>query len=695
MVAEPFVWGRAGAKLTPDQIAKEREMAEALAKGAMDYSPVGHWSQGLGRVAQGLLAGLDYRNADAAEAENTTYNQGIIESLLGGAGGSPSSPVATASMPTATGAGQEMAATSPSVNAANIPMFANDGTELGSYLSDPAKRSMLPAGMRNNNPGNIKFVGQKVPGIVGPSVNTDQGDPQAVFDTPESGMKAMYSLLGRKYAGGKLTPNQMIAGNMGWTPGNYDAAKNVARTMGIGPDDDIGFSDPQRAAKFMQALILQEHGQKGRLYPESLLLSAVGGQPTQVASASPQSAMSALPAQNVPPAVAAIEAAAPASGYVDPVISAQGAPPQEMAAVSPQAMMQPDAPALPPPTEIAPPPSVAAMPQQQVAQALSPPSAAPQAQGINPAILRALSDPRAAPQTRAVAQALMQQEFQKQQAAEEMRMKQQDPLRQLQIQKAQIEVDSANKPQRQPLMNMGDGTVYDPNLPTEQRFIRNPNSGPEKTPDSVRALQERAKLAGLNPGTPEYNQFMISGGSGGTSLSVGPNGEINFSQGGAMKPLTEAQSKDSFFTTRMTGAVPTIDKFENALMSLPESVAGAIPMNLGRYAQSEEYQLAKDAGDDFVAAYLRKDSGAALTAEEKRQYSELLLPQPSDKPALIAAKKQRRQLAIEAIKSGMPSNAVDGVLRAIQAVPGADQPTQTTKEKKAVINGYQIEELPE
>jgi hypothetical protein len=58
---------------------------------------------------------------------------------------------------------------------------------------------------------------------------------------------------------------------------------------------------------------------------------------------------------------------------------------------------------------------------------------------------------------------------------------------------------------------------------------------------------------------------------------------------------------------------------------------------------------------------------------------------------VIEAKRIRRRLAVEAIKSGMPSNAIDGTLRAIQAVPGADQPAKTGRE----INGYKIEEVTE
>lgn len=148
---------------------------------------------------------------------------------------------------------------------------------LAEVLANEYTRSKLPAGMRNNNPGNIKYVGQKVAGIVGPSVNTDQGDPQAVFSSPEAGMGAMYRLLLKKYQGGKTTPNAMIAGNMGWTPGNYDAAANVARSAGIGPNDDIGLTDPTRAARFMRGLIVQEHGNSGNLYTDDMIRASLSG----------------------------------------------------------------------------------------------------------------------------------------------------------------------------------------------------------------------------------------------------------------------------------------------------------------------------------------------------------------------------------------------------------------------------------
>jgi len=128
--------------------------------------------------------------------------------------------------------------------------------------------------MRNNNPGNIKYVGQ--PGTHA-SQNPDQGDPQAVYASPQAGMEAMYRLLALKYSGGRRTPRQIIADAGGWTPGNIQAAENIARSAGIGLDDDIGLNDPARAQKFMRGLLLQEHGEASNQYGDDMLAAAIGG----------------------------------------------------------------------------------------------------------------------------------------------------------------------------------------------------------------------------------------------------------------------------------------------------------------------------------------------------------------------------------------------------------------------------------
>ena len=139
-----------------------------------------------------------------------------------------------------------------------------------SLPNDPS----LPAGMRNNNPGNIKYVGQA--GTVGPSKNKDQGDPQAVYATPDEGMAAMFTLALKKYGGGKTTANSIIAGQGGWTPGNTAAAANIAKTMGIAPDADLNLRDPAQLKSFGRALMLQEHGQASGKYPDEMVTRVAG-----------------------------------------------------------------------------------------------------------------------------------------------------------------------------------------------------------------------------------------------------------------------------------------------------------------------------------------------------------------------------------------------------------------------------------
>jgi hypothetical protein len=163
-------------------------------------------------------------------------------------------------------------------------VLANQEVGPESVGSQPAYTFALPKnapmGMGNNNPLNIKYykgAEKDYPGLVGPSSNTDQGDPQMQFGSPEAGWNAAYNLLNKKYSGGMTTPNQIIAGEKGWTPGNTQAAANVAKSAGIGPDDDIGFSDPTKAKAFMRALVTQEQGAAGSAYPDEMIAASIGG----------------------------------------------------------------------------------------------------------------------------------------------------------------------------------------------------------------------------------------------------------------------------------------------------------------------------------------------------------------------------------------------------------------------------------
>lgn len=625
-----FVWGDGGKALTPDEIAQRRKVEAALLARGVDTSPVGHWSQGAARVADAIAGAFRRGRLDEAEDELNTYNAEqaapIIEALSGG------SPVASAAT---SGVSQDLAATSPA------PVVAEG--EIADYIRQSATA-------RGIDPDVALRVAMSEGGLK---------DPVRQSNVVKNGVReASYGPF-QLYMGGGLG--------------------NKALEAGIDP------RDPNQWRQGVDFAL--DQAAKGGWSPWYGAAKVGVGNRTGLDNAR---AIGFAPRSASTPAAAAIETVAPASGYVDPVVSAPNAIPSapvssfdagrfgESAPVSAMPEVysaQTDfAPPLPAPTTINPAPPVASVPQQ-VAQAQPQTNPAAIAQA-----LRVMADPRANEGTRRVAQVLIQQEQQKQQFAQEQAVWQQrqeyeraqqasDPLRQLQIQKAQQEVSGGS---RQPLVNAGDGRIYDPNAGT---WITAPDAASR---NFRAATPEEIKVFGTNGQVGPDGKFYPITPPQGTALSVDPNtGAVTFNQGAGVKPLTESQSKDSFFTTRMTAALPSLEANEQALLSLGGKLGEAVPMNLGNYAQSEEYQLARDAGRDFVTAYLRKDSGAALTPSEEKIYGELLLPQPGDKPATIELKRQRRQVAVEAIKSGMPPQALDGVIKAIKAVPGAGTPIKS------------------
>lgn len=101
----PFVWGAGGSRLTPDQIARQREIADALLAQGMDMSPVAHPLQGLARVAQAAAGAYRGYRADQAETANGARDGELLAGLFSGmsGGGEPAATGApVASSPAAT-----------------------------------------------------------------------------------------------------------------------------------------------------------------------------------------------------------------------------------------------------------------------------------------------------------------------------------------------------------------------------------------------------------------------------------------------------------------------------------------------------------------------------------------------------------------------------------------------------------------
>lgn len=123
---ETFIWGAGGQKMSPEQVARQREIAAALMQGGMDYSPVGHWTQGLARASQGLVGGLKDRWAGEAEQRGREGFQSQWDSVFGGGS---ASPVAAA-----------LSETTPALDAAN-QMAGAPVTDWLEYANQGATRN--------------------------------------------------------------------------------------------------------------------------------------------------------------------------------------------------------------------------------------------------------------------------------------------------------------------------------------------------------------------------------------------------------------------------------------------------------------------------------------------------------------------------------------------------------------------------
>jgi len=461
-----FRWGPNGVPLTYDQIAL-RQALEARREGqAIDTSPVDHWTQGAARVVDALGGALRERRTNAAAEENNQYNSGLLNELIGGG-----SPVASqgAAMP-APGASAEISATSPALNVdpsirdgivATAASLGIDPVDLGTAIS-------------------YETAGTFDPTKRGPTTQWGQHRGLIQFGEPQA---KEYGVDWNNPVGSQLGENGAVANYLrkaGVQPGM--GMLDIYSAINAGSVGKYNASDANNGGAPGTVRDKVEQQMSGHR-AKALALLGNGAQtapvmPVQTAALdAPPSAVTAFqdPSVVVPEAQSAI---------------AQQMPPQAAAMVEPQA-----APQLPPPTNVGQAPAV-----QQVAQAMqAAPQAAPQSQGLNSALIRAISDPRANPQTKQIAQILIQQQQQKAAAQAE----QQQWLARQQYEQQQRASDPA----------------YQLGLRKTQAEVRNLENPDSPIPDSVRTLDLRAQRAGLQPGTPQYNEFMTTGGNKGIQIS--------------------------------------------------------------------------------------------------------------------------------------------------------------------------------
>lgn len=634
---------------SPQELEKRRAIADALAGSALRApKDVG---EGLTAIGQALaFRMMDRRNRKDAAAGQEAGNSAFA-SLFGGMGGpdtsAPDMAGGTASMP------------QPPMDMASSRVAQAHGASAGGGGGDIEAYIRQAAAQRGIDPEVAIAVAKSEGGLKDPFRQSDYVKNGVREQSYGPFQLYMAGGLGNKALEAGIDPRKNWQGGIdfaldqaakgGWGPW-YGAKKiGVTGMHGIGQrppsqqvaslDPSAGMSAPQMTPdQVTQSFTSMRGNQPPPMSPAPQMPSQerFGYTPGQMTMPLGQTApMSDPPGQNTMPMG----------------LAAANAPP----APTPQLPMPPQ------------PAQMAQAGQGQFPPAPQPPQAPDRIQQL----MQAAQNPWLNEQQRGMVNMMLQQEMEKQQQAS-------DPMRQLQMQKLQSEVAAMQNPQGEQF-TLGEGQVrYDAKGNPIAR-------GAEKAPAKPTAIQvyEYAKEQGFKGTLYDYEASK----KGGMSLQVDPaTGAVTFQQGANIKPMTEGQSKDTVYATRAEGALPLLDKFGDALTSLPQSLGGNIP-GVGNYAKSPEYQQAEQAGNEFLQAILRKDTGAAITSQEMAEYGATYLPRPGDSPEVLAQKRSSRQRAIAAINAGMTPQSILAKEKAL-----ASQPKPQSGEPTAIPQGVAPEE---
>lgn len=355
--------GPNGQRLTPEQIAERQQIAQSLMAQATDTSPnAGGVASILAKGVQGFAAGRSRNQADAAVGANAKASSANVASLLGLLGGGSSAPI-----------GQGATVANPMVAGAPVDVSQN-GETFSPFIETVKSTITNPYGLSA-----VAATGKAESGWSPANANRSWSDPS------ESGKAGT--------AGGILS----------WRGPRLAALQSYAAEKG-----EQGNGSPQTQAEFFLRedpnLVASLNNAKSVEEAQSTINKAWAfagyDRPGGEAGRRLQYASSYLPQFQGANAAAAMETAAPASGYVDPMVKVVPNTQQPTAQQSPMA---------------------SAPPMQQ-----SPMQTAQASPATNPTVIEALSSPYASEQERSVAGLLLNQTMSQQQAAQAKALKQQE-----------------------------------------------------------------------------------------------------------------------------------------------------------------------------------------------------------------------------------------------------------------------------
>ncbi|WP_209319588.1 lytic transglycosylase domain-containing protein [Yokenella regensburgei] len=140
-------------------------------------------------------------------------------------------------------------------------------------------KQKLARGLRNNNPGNLNFAGQR-----GASMEGGPNGRFAVFPTMVEGVAALDRQLGLYMSRGKDTISQIVSTYAPGADKNNEAAYRayLSRATGLGADEKIDRGNTEQVIKLIRGIIGMENGEQGSLVSNNDILAALalnnGGQ---------------------------------------------------------------------------------------------------------------------------------------------------------------------------------------------------------------------------------------------------------------------------------------------------------------------------------------------------------------------------------------------------------------------------------
>jgi hypothetical protein len=701
-----------GPNETPESIAKKRAMIQSL---MMNYGSASNIGEGIGHLFNGIGVGMANRKTAKAEQAGMASGQAaqskILEAMMGG-GSTPSSS-------------QPAVAPSQSASPSEKAPISATGVDVAKRLqADFGLSPGAAAGFAGNlahESGDFKTLQEINPVVAGSrggfgwaqwtgprrrafeswsaQNGLDPASPEANYgflknelqNTPEGSVLAALKGVNDPSKAAEIVSNKFLRPGIPHMESRVSKSQKIAQALMGGTevaslDPSIGmasaYSPPQQQQsgvdKVFSAIMPQSPPQPQMQPATPQAARGASGMDVWQGRANQGTATDGTTLTRLPDGsiqrtnrFGVTERMSPEGKFMGMVDGGMGggqsAPqPQQVAQSAPMSAPQGQ------PT-MAPPQASAQVAQAtQTAQSMQPQQ--PQQQGgVNlQAIMEAAQNPFTPEPVRKMALDFIQNEQMKQ--SPEYQAEQQ--MKQLQLQKSQFELQKMQNPDAR-FENIGGRLVQiNPDGTVKEAYAPPPE--PVKEPAKPAEIQEYEYAKGQ--GFPGTFQDWKASQKGGMALQVDPaTGQVTFQQGGNIKPMTEAQSKDTVYAVRAEGALPLLDSMDRELAGVQGNTLGQLPV-IGNFLKPEAFQKAEQASNEFLQALLRKDTGAVITEGEQVLYGNTYIPRMGDGPEVIEQKIQSRYRALQAMKAGMTPQAILAQEQALKKSGNEVMPSQAAQQ---------------